>query len=171
VSAPSTAGNGGWATALEQQRYFEDVQLGEEFEQFQHPTSDHVHAFVGEMGGRGGNDAGRGRFSDADEARRQGLERPIVPGNMSMAMITRLVTDWMGPLGRIVSLDISYRRPVLHDDRLRCVAVVTDAGDDALEGAGPSIVQLDVALENERGERPVQGAAAVELPRRADVAL
>ncbi len=168
MSQVGTEGNGAWATALERQRYFEDVHLGEEFEQFQQPTTEHVRAFMGE---REMGDPGRGRFSDTSEARRQGLERPIVPGNMSMAMITRLVTDWMGPLGRIVSLDISYRRPVLHGDRLRCVALVTDAGDDALEGAGPAIVQLDVALENERGERPVQGAAAVELPRRTDVAF
>ncbi|MEX2372885.1 MAG: MaoC family dehydratase [Dehalococcoidia bacterium] len=161
--------------ATSQARYLEDVAVGEEFEEYQHPTSEHVAAFMGAStagrpgGGAGGNmgDPGRGRFSDPDEARRQGLERPIVPGNMSTAMITRIVTDWMGPLGRIVSLDVSFRRPVLHGDRVRCVAVVTDAGDDALEGGGPAIVHLDVALENDRGERPVQGTAVVELPRRS----
>jgi acyl dehydratase len=147
-----------------EQRYFEDVHLGDEFEQGQHPTTEHVLAFVGTWDRN--SDRGTGRFSDPEEARRQGLARPIVPGNMSVAMITRLVTDWMGPMGRIVSLDVSFRRPVLHNDRLRCIAVVTDEGDDALEGAGPAIVRLDVALENEGGERPVQGTAEVELPRR-----
>ena len=87
---------------------------------------------------------------------------------MSVAMITRVVTNWMGPLGRVVSLDVSFRRPVLHGDRLRCIAVVTDSGDDALEPGGPSLVRLDVSLENDRGERPVQGTAEVELPRRAE---
>jgi hypothetical protein len=152
------------------QRYFEDVTLGDEFEEFQQPTAEHVTAFMSassRTGSRPMGDRGQGRFSDPTEARRQGLERPIVPGTMSTAMITRIVTDWMGPLGRIVSLDVSFRRPVLHGDRLRCIAVVTDAGDDALEAGGPGIAWLDVALENERGERPVQGTAAVELPRRA----
>ena len=76
---------------------------------------------------------------------------------MSMAMIMRLVTDWMGPLGRIMELDVSYRRPVLHDDKLRLLALVTDAET-------PPRVHLDLALENERGERPLQGTAVVELP-------
>lgn len=152
------------------QRYFEDVSLGDEFEEFQQPTAEHVMAFMSassRTGARAVGGPGQGRFSDPEEARRQGLERPIVPGTMSTAMITRTVTDWMGPLGRIVSLDVSFRRPVLHGDRVRCISVVTDAGDDALEAGGPGIVWLDVALENERGERPVQGTAAVELPRRA----
>ena len=150
--------------ALANQRYFEDVEVGAEFEDYQQPTSEHVTAFFASSTSRGFDSTGR--FMDAAEARRQGLERPIVPGTMSTAMITRIVTDWMGPLGRIVSIDVSFRRPVLHGDRLRCIAVVTEAGDDALEAGGPGIVRLDVALENDRGERPVQGTAVVELPRR-----
>lgn len=148
------------------QRYFEDVHTGDEYEEFQQPTTEHVMEFMTSSSDSPRGGPGGGRFSDTAEARRQGLERPIVPGTMSTAMITRIVTDWMGPLGRIVSLDVSFRRPVLHGDRLRCLAVVTDAGDDALEAGGPGIVQLDLALENERGERPVQGTAEVELPRR-----
>jgi hypothetical protein len=150
---------------LSTQRYFEDVSLGDEFEEHQQPTSEHVQEFLASGDGPRGSGQG-GRFSDNAEAKRQGLERPIVPGVMSAAMITRIVTDWMGPLGRIVSLDVSFRRPVLHNDSLRCLAVVTDAGDEALEAGGPGIVRLDLALENERGERPVQGTAEVELPRR-----
>jgi acyl dehydratase len=152
-------------SGLAAQRYFEDVHVGDEFEEFQQPTTEHVMEFM-QTSMRGDGGPGGGRFSDTAEARRQGLERPIVPGNMSTAMITRIVTNWMGPMGRIVSLDVSFRRPVLHGDQLRCLSVVTDAGDDALEAGGPGIVRLDLALENERGERPVQGTAEVELPRR-----
>jgi hypothetical protein len=85
---------------------------------------------------------------------------------MSASMITRLVTDWAGPLGRIVSLDISFRRPVQHDDQLKCLALVTERGDDLAEAGGPAIVSIDVSFENERSEKPVQGTAQVELPRR-----
>ena len=103
-----------------EQRYFDDVELGDEFEEMQQPTKEHVAQFFGRTSQSGSDrgDRGSGRFTDTAEARRQGLERPIVPGNMSMAMITRLVTDWMGPLGHIVALDVSYRRPVLHGDKL-----------------------------------------------------
>ena len=34
-------------------------------------------------------------------------------------------------------------------------------------GTGTGAVHLDVTLENDRGEKPVQGTAVVELPRRA----
>lgn len=144
------------------QRYCEDVAIGDEYEEFQQPTSEHVAAFLNAEGNRNQR---AGRFSDASVARSEGLARPILPGTMSTAIITRIVTDWMGPLGRLVSLDVSFRRPVLHDDRLRCHALVTDAGDDAPDGE-PGLITLDVTLENDRGEKPVQGAATVELPRR-----
>lgn len=144
-----------------EQRYFDDVNLGDEFEEIQQPTSEHVQQFLGQSA-RGGTDRspGSGRFTDTAEARSQGLATPIVPGTMSMAMITRLVTDWMGPLGHIVELDVSYRRPVHHDDKLRSIALVTDAETSPR-------VHLDLALENERGERPLQGTAIVELPTRS----
>ena len=143
------------------QRYFDDVELGDQFEEMQHPTAEHVRQFMGESGrgARDQNDEGSGRFTDTATARSQGLERPIVPGNMSLAMITRLVTDWIGPLGHIVELDVSFRRPVLHGDQLRSVALVTDAGTSPR-------VHLDLSLENERGERPLQGTAVVDLPMR-----
>jgi acyl dehydratase len=143
-----------------EQRYFDDVNLGDEFEEIQQPTSEHVQQFLGQSAtGNRDRSPGSARFTDTATARSQGLERPIVPGNMSMAMITRLVTDWMGPLGHIVELDVSYRRPIMHDDKLRSIALVTDAETSPR-------VHLDLALENERGERPLQGTAIVELPLR-----
>ena len=77
-------------------------------------------------------------------------------------MITRLVTDWMGPRGKLQFIDVSFRRPVQHDDRLQSQGLVTDTTEE--DGRG--VVKLDIYLENERGERPLQGTAAVELPRR-----
>ncbi len=146
------------------QRYFEDVAVGDEFQENQQPTLTHVVAFI-KTSGVNSTD---GRFTDPERARAIGLEKPIVPGPMSASMLTRLVTDWMGPLGRVISLDVSFRRPVQHDDLLRCVALVTDVnGEGDFEGTGTGAVHLDVTLENERGEKPVQGTAVVELPRRA----
>ncbi|TAJ21237.1 MAG: hypothetical protein EPO65_01915 [Dehalococcoidia bacterium] len=151
------------ADALAKQRYYEDVSIGDEYEEFQQPTPEHVATFLNNDGNRGPDRMGR--FTDASVARSEGLSRPIIPGTMSTAIITRIVTDWMGPLGRIVNLEVSFRRPVMHNDRLRCHAMVTDAGNDTPDGE-PGLVTLDVTLENDRGEKPVQGTATVELPRR-----
>ena len=146
------------------QRYFEDVSVGDEFEETQRPTHDHVVAFIAAAGLPDGG----GRFTDPVRAKAAGLPAPIVPGPMSASMLTRLVTDWMGPLGRVLSLDVSFRRPVHHEDLLRCVALVTDVnGEGDFDGTGTGAVHLDVTLENDRGEKPVQGTAVVELPRRA----
>ena len=145
------------------QRYFEEIEIGEEYIQTQQPTRENVLEFLGTCSDPG--DEVRGRFSDQAAAARDGLQKPIVPGNMSASMITKLVTDWAGPLGRIVSLDISFRRPVQHEDILKCVALVTERDDDLVEAGGPALVGLDVSFENEQGEKPVQGTATVELPR------
>jgi acyl dehydratase len=145
------------------QRYFEDVAVGEQFEEEQQPTTEHVVSFVNTTGQLGGD----GRFTDVAKARAAGLEHAIVPGQMSASMLTRLVSDWMGPLGRVLSVDVSYRRPILHGDRLRCIALVTDLnGEGDFEGTGTGAVHLDVTMENERGEQPVLGTAVVVLPRR-----
>ena len=97
---------------LATQRYFEDISVGDEFEENQQPTLEHVKAFIKTAGMLSGD----GRFTDPERARAIGLDKPIVPGPMSASMLTRLVTDWMGPLGRVISLDVSFRRPVQHDD-------------------------------------------------------
>lgn len=143
-----------------EQRYFEDIELGDEFDEEAHPTSDDVKAFLGLNPARGG--PGDGRFDSPEGARALGLESPIVPGSMSISILSRLVTDWMGADGRLHVLDVSFRRPVQHNDKLKLHALVTDSSE---EDSGPR-VKLDVYIENERGERPLQGTAVVELPHR-----
>ena len=150
---------------MAEQRYFEDIDVGDEFTEEQQPTREHVEQFfnISRLDGRPSRaEAGDGRFTSTESARELGLERPIVPGTMSMAMITRLVTDWMGPRGQLQFIDVSFRRPVQHDDRLQSQGLVTDTTEE--DGRG--VLKLDIYLENERGERPLQGTAAVELPRR-----
>lgn len=147
------------------QRYLEDVSVGDLFEQAHQPTHAQVVTWVN-LTGMFVDDR---RVFDLDAARAAGLERPIVPGPISVIMLERLVTDWIGPRGRMQVLEVSYRRPVLHDDLIRCIALVTDVVEDGdYEGTGEGAVHLDVSLENERGERPVLGTAVVVVPRRGD---
>ncbi len=155
-----------------QARYFEDVDPADQFEEPSFPTLDAVIGWLTVDAPRRGwmdDEAERpelpaSRFIDARLARDQGLPGAIVPGSMSMAILTRLVTDWMGPTGMLRSIEVDFRRLVLHEDNLRCIGLVTDTHEE--EGAG--LVKLDVYIENERGERPLQGTAVVELPHRAD---
>ncbi len=149
-------------------RYFEDVEIGDEFEEEQTPTSEDVQTFLSLMaGGRGAGGIaegrrgpGDGRFESTEGARSVGLDSPILPGNMSFAMMSRLVTDWASVGGHMLSIDVSFRRPVHHNDVLKLQVLVTDTVDEEAQ------VKLDIYMENERGERPTQGTALVELPRR-----
>ncbi|MGE0228076.1 MAG: MaoC family dehydratase [Dehalococcoidia bacterium] len=142
------------------ERYFEDVGPGDEIDVPWDATPEAVAEFMATRRLASGVPP----IEDGPEQVRPGFERPIVPGSMSLAVLSRLVTDWMGPHGRLRSISASYRRPVYRDDRLRALALVTDT-EERPEGGG--LVKLDVYIENERGERPLQGVALVELPGRA----
>ncbi len=143
----------------EPQRYFEDIDPGDEFEEAWEAAPEHVQQYV-TLGQR--NLETMGRFRDAAGAREVGLQRPIVPGMMSLAVLTRLVTDWMGPQGRLHTMDVDFRRPVQQGDTLRVLGLITDTQEED----GRPTVKLDVYLENDRGERPLQGVAIVQLPHR-----
>ncbi|MDA1062641.1 MAG: MaoC family dehydratase [Chloroflexi bacterium] len=146
-----------------QQVYFEDVDLGDEFEDEWTATLEQVVAYLGLEGDALGSGAGGdGRFTDPEGAKKLGFERPIVPGAFSLSKLSKLVTDWAGTGGRVESLDVNFRRPVMHDDNLRVLGLVTDTE----ERAGAGIVKVDIYFENDRGERPLQGIAVVELPKR-----
>lgn len=144
-----------------EQRHLEDVEPGDEIASRWEATPEAVAEFMRTRR----IVSGTSRADDEPEQTRPGFDRPVVPGSMSLAVLSRLVTDWMGPRGRLRSIAADYRRPVYRDDRLRAVALVTDTEAGAAAGSG--LVKLDVYLENERGERPLQGVAVVELPRRA----
>lgn len=142
-----------------EQRYFEDVEPGDEIAEPWDATPEAVAEFMATRRLASGVPP----IEDGPEQVRPGFDRPIVPGSMSMAVLSRVVTDWMGPHGRLRSISASYRRPVYRDDRLRALALVTDVEE---QGDASGLVKLDVYIENERGERPLQGVAVVELPRR-----
>ena len=143
------------------ERYFEDVDVGDEFEDEWVPERAQVLAYIAlEPDGPAADT--QGRFTDPERAKKLGFERPIVPGALSMSRLTRLVTDWMGESGELESIDVNFRRPVLQEDRLRCLGLITDGEPDGDVGR----VKLDIYLENERGERPLQGVAVVALPAR-----
>ena len=141
-------------------RYFDEVEIGDEFEEQQTPGKDDVLRFFMMTASARLTGAGDDRFISEEAGRRLGAEGPIIPGVMSFATLSRLVTDWMGMEGHLDNLDVSFRRPIAQGDELRLIALVTDTDPDTAS------VKLDVYMENPRGERPLQGTAVVTLPRR-----
>jgi acyl dehydratase len=99
------------------------------------------------------------RFTDDEGARKEGLPGMILPGNMSLGLLTKLVTDWTADSGaKITRLGTTYRSPVLPDHSFTLQGFVTQTDPQTRS------VELDIWLENEEAERLVIGTATVQFP-------
>lgn len=137
------------------QVYFEDVDLGYELAPLiKEPTREQLDAFTKVW------DTSTGRFISDEAARAEGFTGVILPGNMSMAFLAQLLTEWAGPSGKLRRLEVNFRRWVQPGDRLACMGLVTDTDTND----GENKVMLDVHIENQNGERALQGTAIVVLP-------
>ena len=139
------------------QTYFEDVELGDEIGPLiKQPSQEDVRTFA-ELSHLSG------RFTSVEGARAEGTDRMIVSSWQSMGYLAQLITNWMGQEGLLSKFQVSFHRVVEPGERLECRAVVTDTL--ALEDR--HIIMLDAIMENQRGERLIQGTAEVVLPSRA----
>ena len=136
--------------------YYEDVDLGDELGPLErHPTTDTVRTFCEIWGNPGPN-----RFVDPEVARGLGQPGPIVPGVMSVALMSQLFTQW-GPPQILKKIDVVFRQPVLHAP-VKVVALVTDKYEDGDE----NLVECDIHLTNLDGDRLVGGKVILSLPSR-----
>jgi acyl dehydratase len=102
------------------------------------------------------------RFTDDEGARREGLPGMITPGNMTMALLQKRISDWAD--GAIVrSLGVTFRGLLLPDQYLRVEANVVGKQRDQDEAT----VDLEVWVEQADGERLATGVARVLMPHRA----
>ncbi|HEY7293473.1 MAG TPA: hypothetical protein VH916_00475 [Dehalococcoidia bacterium] len=101
-------------------------------------------------------------FYDRDLARAQGLPDTLIPGPMKLALFSLLLRQWAGPDVRVRGVRAAYRRPDTPNLPLACHGLVTAVRPGAASGE----VDLELWIENARGERSVSGAATIELPLR-----
>jgi acyl dehydratase len=137
--------------------FFEDVEVGDDLPPLQLTlTHEQVkkYALVAHMPG--------GRFMSDEEARAEGLPGQIVPGNMSLALFSRLLTTW-APAARVKRLSATFRGLVHPGVPIRLQAVVTEKH----ESDHGTFIDCDLILENADGERRVTGTATVELPAKS----
>ncbi|MEZ4331992.1 MAG: hypothetical protein R3F35_09555 [Myxococcota bacterium] len=97
-----------------------------------------------------------GRFIDHEEARAAGLPGAIVPGIMSQGILVATIHRWL-PNAKVLSVDTVFRATVLVDSQPVARGVVTDID----EASG--VIELDLMLQNERGETPVVGTARITV--------
>lgn len=151
------------------QTYFEEVELGDELGPLlKEPTREQVLAYVSPstyLAPSASVDTPElrsSRFTSDEAAQSEGIRGIIVPGNMSMCFLSQLLDDWAGDQGWLTKLRVNFRRMVEPGDKLECKAIVTDM--QVVDGR--NLVTLDAYIENQKGERPIQGTAEVVLPSR-----
>ena len=140
--------------------YFEDVRIGEELPVLQKNIN------LARMMAYGAATWDFIRIHyDADYVRQQGFDAPFVDGQMLGGFLAQHVQDWAGPDAFLRKLGFRNRVMVYPGDVLTCHGVVTSThidGDEAL-------VECDLWVENQRGDRVVHPASAVvRFPRRSD---
>jgi len=97
---------------------------------------------------------------DKDYAQSTGLAGVIVHGALKNAFLAQLVTDWIGVQGTLRKLACQYRGMDVPGDRLTCQGRVLKR----YVQDGQRLVDLELWLENSKGEKTTLGSATVELP-------
>ena len=138
--------------------YFEDTELGDEIGPIiLSVTDEQVIDFCSLWGNPHPN-----RFTDQAEAERIGLAGPIVPGIMSMALVSRALTDWAGP-NTVADLDLVFRGSVPHNQPLHVGFKVSDTSQEN----GVNQIQCDITMTGPVPDRPyIIGTALLNLPSR-----
>jgi acyl dehydratase len=139
-------------------RYFDDVSVGEDLP----PLKKEIDLPRMMAYGAATWDFIRVHY-DADYVRERGFKAPFVDGQMLGGFLAQQVQDWAGPRAFLRRLAFRNRAMVYPGDTVTCYGVVTGAHIQGVE----ALVEFDLWMENQDGERVVQPASAVvRLPRR-----
>ncbi len=139
--------------------YYEDVEIGDDIGPVERIVNrEQVDAFLRIRGGM----PGPSRFTDDAHAKTEGLPGAIVPGGMSIAMASQLLTGW-SPTVSLKKLEVAFRQVVPHNTPVELKGIVTAKH---MVGHEPQI-ECDLSIENEEGTPHVIGHATIVLPMRA----
>jgi len=140
--------------------YIEDVDIGDEIPELITTVSmDQVSAFFASYPRPFNSPDSPSRFNSEEQAKKEGLAGPIIPGVMSMALITKVLTDW-GTGAKFKLLDAIFRQVVPQGEPIKAYAVITDKDETN------NTVELDVYIEPMDGQPYVRGRASMELASR-----
>jgi acyl dehydratase len=98
------------------------------------------------------------RFTDEEGAKSEGLPGQITPGNMSLGLMSRALLGWL-PGARLQRIGTTFRGLARAGTRARVQAMITEKDDDT------GVVECDVWMESEGGDRLVIGTATLRFPR------
>lgn len=92
----------------------------------------------------------------------EGYPNLLVQGALQSSLMAKTVTDWIGPMGRLVRFSFQNRASAFLGDELRFVGRVVAKRD----ADGEALVDLIIQEERGEGEILMPGSATVALPKR-----
>ena len=143
----------------QQPRSFSEIEIGDELGPVTRtPTTEMVKRYAEAVGIKELR-----FFFDPEEARKNGLEQPIVPGPMTAGFMTQLLKDhFVG--WRLQSMSTTFRTPARHGEPLNVWGTVTETAEED----GVATVHCDVLVENPRGDRVAVGTAIMSRREHTD---
>jgi acyl dehydratase len=140
---------------MKQLARFDDVRVGETIPVFAAPAVSHLQLalFAGAAA-----DHNPIHVDDA-AARGGGLPGVIAHGMLSMAFLGRLLTRWV-PQQSIRSLSARFVAMAFPGDVITCTGTVAAKSSER----GENRVELELAAQNQKGEKILVGKATVALP-------
>ena len=100
---------------------------------------------------------------DDEGAKENGQPAVIGQGRIRVSYLHTLVRNWIGEEGVILTLNAQLRGINFKNDVLTCTGRVSDK---RIDDDGQHIVDLELLITNQKGEKVTPGTATVMLPRR-----
>ena len=138
--------------------HFEDVEVGAEIPPYTRKcTLMELNRFAG------ANEEFVPIHMDRDYSKSVGLPDAIVMGYLKFAYLGSMLANWLGEDGWIRNIKTSYRSMDPVDYTLTARGKVTGKREEDGEG----ILECEVWVENQNGERTTPGSAVVSVPKRS----
>lgn len=135
--------------------YWEDIEVGEEIPTFVRQTDTmHWNRYAAV------NDEFVYIHMDPDIAKAMGQPDVFGMGNLRLAYLHNMLRAWIGEEGDIRRVGCQYRALNFRDDVLTSHGKITRK----YEEGGEHLVDLDVWVENQKGDNTCPGVATVRLP-------
>ena len=135
--------------------YFEDIVEGQEASPFERTTDlMNFNRFAAV------NDEFSYRHMDDDFGRKRGEKGVVAMGNLRFSYLHNMLREWIGEAGHIRRVKCEYRGKHYKGDTLTCRGRVVKK---YVQG-GEHLVDLEVWVQNQKGETISPGEATVALP-------
>ncbi len=139
--------------------YWEDVQEGQTL-----PTKEKYLTLMEFNRFAGANDEFYMYHMEPEYAKSLGWPEVIIMGHLRMAYISKLVEDWIGVDGTVRKIGCQHRGVDVRNSTITIGGKVTKK----YEGNGEHLVDCELWVDNEKGERTCPGWATVALPSKND---